>query len=130
MSEAHAFGEIIAKLRRDRGLKLVAVSRKLPASTISAIERGIIVPSPQVLDFLTDGFGLPRGALDLQSLSVIQPAHQQRQLVSRLLKSNVASTASIRETLLGLKVRPDPPAPIIYFSRKTIDDLAQPVPAG
>ncbi len=53
-------GQTVATLRREQNLKLVAVSKKLSASTIHAIERGVLVPSPRILDLLTTAFNCMR----------------------------------------------------------------------
>ena len=81
-------------------MKLTAVSRKLSASTIHAIESGTLVPSPRTLDLLTAAFHLPSGSLDLLSLTIDQGPHLQRLLVGRLLRDGVTTPNDIRRVLI------------------------------
>ncbi len=88
-------------------LTLATVSRKLPASTAHAIERGALVPAPRTLDQLTAAFHLPPGYFDRLSLAINQLSHQQKALVGRLLHSGVTLPVEIRQILMAVALQPN-----------------------
>lgn len=107
MDEQTTLARSIAALREAHHLKLAAVSRKLPASTVHAIESGALVPAPRTLDLLTAAFHLPPGYFDRLSLAVNQKPHQQQALVDRLLHGGVTPPAEIRQILMAVAAQPN-----------------------
>ncbi len=103
MDQSHnstPIGSKIRYLRKERGWKLGAVSRRVPVATLSAIERGRIVPSLATLDAITDGLDLPIGALDLLLLQSARSPEQRLVVLERLWENE--SVLTIQQTLRQL----------------------------
>lgn len=96
---SYSIGEVIKELRHARNLKLIAVSRYVPASTLNAIEKGLMIPSPSLLDKLTRAFDLPDGALDLTCLRSVRHARYRDKLVERLLSNPRVRNLEIQRAL-------------------------------
>lgn len=106
--ESLSIGEMIKFLRHERNLKLIAVSRRVPASTLNAVEKGVMIPSPSLLDKLTHAFELPDGALDLICLRSVRHAHYREQLVERLSSNPRVTDVEIQQVLRECSVRKSP----------------------
>ncbi len=78
-------GRALRAARQEQRIKLTAVSRVVAPSTIHAIERGRMIPSVSVLDAITEGLGLPRGALDVACLESSCNMRQRAELVDRII---------------------------------------------
>lgn len=98
MSDTSPVGFAIAEIRRKKGLKLAGVSRYVPVSTLSAIERGRIIPSTPMLDAITVGLGLSVGDLDLLYLESVRDVSQRREVYLRLLTRG-APLADVQRSL-------------------------------
>lgn len=95
---SNIIGSAIRDIRHQRGLKLAAVSRHVSVSTLNAIEHGRMVPSTAMVDLITEGLGLPAGALDLPLLASVHDAEARATLVERLLSRHV-SYLDLQQTL-------------------------------
>lgn len=101
-------GHAIRQIRHERGLKLAAVSRHVPVSTLNAIEHGRMVPSLPLADAITAGLALPRGALDLPLLASVRDFETRGLIMDRLRRQQVP-TVKIQRTLRALAHAPDMP---------------------
>ena len=101
------FGQLIRQLRRQRQLKLVAVEKYVPASTLNAIENGRMLPSTAVLDDITRGFDMPVGALDLSLLPLVRGDEQRTELVRRLTMPPLENGLKVQRALRFAAMRDD-----------------------
>lgn len=80
-------------MRKERGLKLAALSQAVPISTVNAIERGHIIPSLRVVDALTTELELPVGAFDLPFLASSRDGVDRTTVLARLVARGVSPLA-------------------------------------
>lgn len=90
MNDKSCIGATIAEIRRKQNVKLAAVSRYVPVSTLNAIEHGRIIPSISMLDAVTTGLALPVGHLDLFYLECVRDVVQRRAILLRLTEGGAA----------------------------------------
>ena len=81
------------------GLKLTAVSRHVPAATLSAVERGRMIPSLVLVDHISDGLNLPRESLYLPLFAATRDPRQRDVIMERLLSQNKPPILSIQNIL-------------------------------
>ena len=105
------FGQLIRELRRQRRLKLVAVEKYVPVSTLNAIENGRMLPSTAVLDDITRAFDMPVGALDLALLPLVRGDEQRTELVRRLTMPTLENGLKVQRALRFAAKRDDLPVP-------------------
>lgn len=99
MNRQETFGDIVRNLRRQRQLKLVAVSRYLASSTLNAVENNRMVPSIALVDRIVEAFNLPKGSLDLDLLRTVHEIPQRTRLVERLNANPDVSDLNIQRVL-------------------------------
>ncbi len=118
MEDTSPVGFAIADIRHQQGLKLAAVSRYVPVSTLNAIERGRIIPSITMLDAVTSGLGLPVGHLDLLYLESVRDVTQRQAIFNRLHEHDVPWTdiqAHLRHTLHAPRIPVSQHPHILYL---------------
>jgi tetratricopeptide (TPR) repeat protein len=91
-------GAVIAEHRRSQRITLRQVSPYVAVSTLSAIERGRVIPTLEMLDTIVAGLGLPLGALDLCYLESVRNV-DQRQAVYRRLTSGGCEAVRVQRHL-------------------------------
>lgn len=85
MKDMPPLGESIRGIRKSKGLRFSDVKGYVAISTISAIERGLRIPSLSVLDSITEGLGEPVGIFDLEYLACANEVAQRQAVYNRLV---------------------------------------------